>query len=119
MVKIPENAKLLLKGEYYYSPHHKYAGIFELYWVDKNKIAHCIQNFCLESSAETLASEDKAWRLNGGKLLHSIRCTEDLLGLPDDTNDGTSQNYQEPTEVEKKKERSKRRREARKQKEKQ
>ena len=68
----------VVDGEYFYIPHHKYPGILELYRVDKDGGEHCVQNFCLEESAEVLIKEEIYWRKNGYKLSHMTSATGGL-----------------------------------------
>lgn len=68
----------VIKGEYFYIPHHKYPGILELYRVDENGREHGIQNFCLKESAMALVQEEIYWRKNGYKLSHQTSATWDL-----------------------------------------
>lgn len=75
-----ESRVYLSDPNYFYLPHYKYEGIYELYWVD-NGTEHCIQNFCLESSAETLAREDRFWRQNGSKLTNQLIPTKEIQRL--------------------------------------
>lgn len=66
-----ERTKVYVRHErYYYIPHFKYAGVYELYRVNKLDADEIVQNFCLPESAETLAKEDETWRRMGSKLSH-------------------------------------------------
>lgn len=68
----------LIHREYFYEAHHRYPGIWELFWVDPTGIEHCIMNFCREESAMTLALEDQEWRKRETVLTHTTRAASRL-----------------------------------------
>lgn len=78
---LPKNCKWVVPGEYYMAKHHKFEGILELWLIDQNGASHCIQNFCLEESALTLAKEDKFWREAGYTISHTTKATHDIKWL--------------------------------------
>lgn len=110
----------VIEGEYFYSPHHKYEGVFELYWVDKKGMNRCVQNFCLEESALTLAKEDKFWRLYEYPITNCLQVTRAMKNVLKGK-ESLSEEEKKPTseDIEARRLARKQRREARKAKEKQ
>lgn len=68
----------VVEEEYFYTPHPTIPGIYELYWVDKNGVEHCIQNFCIEENALMLSKEDRLWRLSGYNISNITSVFRDL-----------------------------------------